>query len=333
VRDLKYWPLSTDIQRMSEGVRGTAPDQIADASGPADQSLSPLHDAELRGQWEQTFVSTTRGITITNPVSGIIESTNPAFAAMHGGTVDDFVGQPAINPLSHEAQSQLGNVLALLNRDGHITMTSEHARLDGTTFPVAFEAITTRSLAGDVLYRIAWYEDLTEQRVAEAARREAHEMFEAAFADAPNGVALIGLDSRFLRVNSALCEMLGRPPEDLVGSEAITFFHPDDREAVQVTASVGVAPLDSHTTSDEEALEQADTAMYRDKAAHGLGSSARREHRRVSGSAQNGEHAAVRSELETLPASSETEASEHDRTIRGQERPTVPRGPERETLS
>jgi diguanylate cyclase (GGDEF)-like protein/PAS domain S-box-containing protein len=233
VRDLKYWRLSTDIQRMSEGVRGAVPDQVADASSPPGPSLSPLHDAELRAQWEQTFVSTTRGITITNPISGIIESTNPAFAAMHGGTVEDFVGQPAINALSPEAQLQLGDVLQQLNRDGHITMVSEHARLDGTAFPVAFEAITTRSLAGDVLYRIAWYEDLTEQRVAETARREAHEMFEAAFADAPNGVALIGLDSRFLRVNLALCEMLGRTPEELVGAEAMRFSHPDDQEAAR----------------------------------------------------------------------------------------------------
>jgi GGDEF domain-containing protein len=38
-----------------------------------------------------------------------------------------------------------------------------------------------------------------------------------------------------------------------------------------VTASVGVAPLDEHTARDEEALEQADTAMYRDKAARGHG--------------------------------------------------------------
>jgi len=197
------------------------------------ESLSQLHNAELRGQWEQTFVSTMRGITIVDPATGIIESTNPAFAAMHGGAVEDFIGKPAVNALTPEARAQLGAVLDTLNRDGHITMVSEHARLDGSTFPVAFEAITTRSLAGDALYRIAWYEDLTERHAAEAARGEAHEMFEAAFADAPNGVALIGRDSRFLRVNSALCAMFGRSEAELVGSETVTFSHPDDREATR----------------------------------------------------------------------------------------------------
>jgi PAS domain S-box-containing protein len=31
-------------------------------------------------------------------------------------------------------------------------------------------------------------------------------------------VALIGLDGRFLRVNPALCELLGRGEDELVGS-------------------------------------------------------------------------------------------------------------------
>ena len=92
---LKYWRSLTDIQSMSEAV-------------PVGESLSQLHNAELRGQWEQTFVSTTRGITIVDPVTGIIESTNPAFAAMHGGTVEDFIGQPAVDTLTPEAKAQLG---------------------------------------------------------------------------------------------------------------------------------------------------------------------------------------------------------------------------------
>ena len=53
-------------------------------------------------------------------------------------------------------------------------------------------------------------------------------MFEAAFAHAPNGVAMIGLDGRFLRVNEALCAMLGRPEAELVGHPTIEVCHPDD---------------------------------------------------------------------------------------------------------
>ncbi len=53
-------------------------------------------------------------------------------------------------------------------------------------------------------------------------------MFESAFELAPTGVALIGMDGRFMRVNLALCQLLGRRAEELVGSTSAPFTHPDD---------------------------------------------------------------------------------------------------------
>jgi len=44
------------------------------------------------------------------------------------------------------------------------------------------------------------------------------------------GVALVGLDGRRLRVNRALCEMLGYSEEVLLGKDYAEAIHPDDRE-------------------------------------------------------------------------------------------------------
>ena len=62
-----------------------------------------------------------------------------------------------------------------------------------------------------------------------AALKEA-EITETAFSDAPGGVALIGMDGRFLRVNESLCEILGRSAGELIGSTSTAFTHPDDLE-------------------------------------------------------------------------------------------------------
>jgi diguanylate cyclase (GGDEF)-like protein/PAS domain S-box-containing protein len=67
----------------------------------------------------------------------------------------------------------------------------------------------------------------------ETEDRDAAELFETAFSEAPTGVAVIGLDGRFVRVNSALCDMLGRSEDDLIGSTSARFTHPDD---LQTTA-------------------------------------------------------------------------------------------------
>ena len=52
--------------------------------------------------------------------------------------------------------------------------------------------------------------------------------YEQAFARAPIGMALIGLDSRFCDVNDAFCAIAGRTREELIGQPFGLVTHPDD---------------------------------------------------------------------------------------------------------
>ena len=188
---------------------------------------------ELRRVWEQAFGWSTRGIVVVDATTGVIHSVNPAFAAMHGGVVADFVGQTGTFVLAPGAQAELPELIKRLGHEGQLWITHDHARLDGSVFPAETEVITTVDRDGRPLYRMSWCEDLTQQRAAEAAHRKTGAMFEAAFAYAPNGVAMIGLDGRFLRVNEALCAMLGRREAELVGHPTIEVCHPDDLDATE----------------------------------------------------------------------------------------------------
>jgi two-component system, OmpR family, phosphate regulon sensor histidine kinase PhoR len=49
-----------------------------------------------------------------------------------------------------------------------------------------------------------------------------------AFARAPIGMAMIGLDARFREVNDAFCRITGRDREDLIGASFESITHPDD---------------------------------------------------------------------------------------------------------
>ena len=70
--------------------------------------------------------------------------------------------------------------------------------------------------------------DVTERTETEEALKKSEESFREAFENAPVGVALVGLDNRYLRVNRALCEMLGYSKEELLtkGSFEVT-YHED----------------------------------------------------------------------------------------------------------
>ena len=78
---------------------------------------------------------------------------------------------------------------------------------------------------------LAIIRDITERKQTEEALKESEERFRTAFEDAPIGVALIGLNGRYLRVNRALCEMVGYSEEELLEKTALDLTHPDDLRA------------------------------------------------------------------------------------------------------
>jgi PAS domain S-box-containing protein len=49
-----------------------------------------------------------------------------------------------------------------------------------------------------------------------------------AFDRSPNGMSVMALDGRWLRINDAYCRLLGYQPDELVGALASDFTHPDD---------------------------------------------------------------------------------------------------------
>ncbi len=74
--------------------------------------------------------------------------------------------------------------------------------------------------------------DVTEQRAAEVERLEAVSMFRQGFDTAPIGMVLTDPDSgRYARVNDAMCALLDRPREQLIGASLDSVIHPDDRPA------------------------------------------------------------------------------------------------------
>ncbi|MFO7960115.1 MAG: PAS domain S-box protein [Nitriliruptoraceae bacterium] len=73
--------------------------------------------------------------------------------------------------------------------------------------------------------------DVTDERRRSLAQAESEERFRVAMADAPIGMAIVGLDQQLLEVNSALCELLGRTEEELLQLTTLDVMHPDDVDA------------------------------------------------------------------------------------------------------
>ena len=70
--------------------------------------------------------------------------------------------------------------------------------------------------------------DVTTRTEEERARDTATRRLRTTLRHAPIGMALIGLDGRALEVNDALCSILQRSREDLLGTSIAEVTHPDD---------------------------------------------------------------------------------------------------------
>ncbi|MBI3784353.1 MAG: PAS domain S-box protein [Deltaproteobacteria bacterium] len=73
--------------------------------------------------------------------------------------------------------------------------------------------------------------DVTERRRVEESLRESEERFSSAFEFAAIGKALVAPDGRWLKVNRALCELVGYREEELLQKTFQDITHPDDLEA------------------------------------------------------------------------------------------------------
>src|SRR5581483_11140378 len=71
-----------------------------------------------------------------------------------------------------------------------------------------------------------------ELRAADDLRlRESEERFRLAFENAPIGMALVGPDGRFLKVNRQLCQLVGQNTERLLAMTFQDITHPEDLDA------------------------------------------------------------------------------------------------------
>jgi PAS domain S-box-containing protein len=115
-----------------------------------------------------------------------------------------------------------------------IPPTRRHRKKDGTLIDV--EVIAHHTSFGEWNARLAVLTDVTERRRSEEALRRSRESFQLLFEEAPIGMAMIGSDFAFAKVNRALCDLLGYSKEELSELSFDRFIDPADMEAHLVAA-------------------------------------------------------------------------------------------------
>src|SRR5262245_57629434 len=100
-------------------------------------------------------------------------------------------------------------------------------RKDGSILWVRERAQGITDEKGQILILVVC-EDITERRLTEECVRESEERWRALFEHAGVGIAQMGLNGQFIRVNPRFCETLGYSSKTLLRHTFQEFTHPED---------------------------------------------------------------------------------------------------------
>jgi PAS domain S-box-containing protein len=128
-------------------------------------------------KWVQVFQRAGWGVAVGSADGSTLEMINPAYARMHGYTVEELTGQPIVEAYAPESRDELRLRIRLANERGRTMFEARHVRKDGSTFPVLVDISTVRDESGQVLHRVVYTEDITdlkslESRIVEVSERE-----------------------------------------------------------------------------------------------------------------------------------------------------------------
>ncbi len=183
---------------------------------------------------------------ISSSVDGIVTTFNATAERWFGYAAADIIGKPApadwydaeeLRAREYAVSAEVGHPVA-----GVFETLSARARLgqreedewtvirkDGSRF-AAWRSVTAQiDAAGAVVGYLSVITDITERKEQEAEIRLGEERFRRAFDDAPIGMALVSPAGRWLKVNRALCSILGYSSAELLRKDVQSFTHRNDR--------------------------------------------------------------------------------------------------------
>jgi PAS domain S-box-containing protein len=170
------------------------------------------------------------GIVVIRASDEMIVFTNAPFDQMFGYRSGELLGKHVaiVNAPTNESPEEIARtIIEELQGDGRWQGEVCNRRKDGTPFWCHISVSTfTHAEFGTVW--ISVNRDITERRRVNEELRESERRFSTAFEHAPVAMALVTLDGHFLRVNLAMCRMLGYGREEMLAMRPWDLTQPED---------------------------------------------------------------------------------------------------------
>ena len=186
----------------------------------------PSRESETSHNWAEVFAHAPWGIRIGSADGRTVEAVNPAFARMHGYSVDEMRRMPVETLYPPELRGSVAGHWERARNEGHHDFESWHVRKDGSRFPVFVQFTAIKDAAGQVVAQAVNVLDLTDRHVAEVARAASDERYRVIADAASDAIITIDTESRILVVNRAVERIFGYRPDELI-NQSLTILMPE----------------------------------------------------------------------------------------------------------
>lgn len=213
--------------------------------------ITAIRENQLQLQrWEQIFRHAGWGVAVVEPGTDRLLAVNQAFASMHGYTVEELVGRPLLATLAPDAVDTFPPDSTPLAVD-HREYESVHVRKDGSRFTCLTEISTFRDETGQVVYRAANFQDITERKRYEAELRAAIAIRDEFLSIASHELQtpLTALTLQLDALESAVCASTSHLNAEKIARRVEMAARQTDRLSALVTSLLSVSRITSGTFS------------------------------------------------------------------------------------
>jgi PAS domain S-box-containing protein len=194
-----------------------------------DISAQKVIEEEVRrksGELEDFFENSAVGLHIVSG-EGIVLRANKAELDLLGYTAEEYVGRHIAE--FHADAPVLGAILQKLSSGEKLDKYPARLRAKDGSIKHVLITSNSRFDDGKFINTRCFTLDVTSLHETERARRESEERLAATYEAATVGIAEADETGRLLRVNDAICKMLGHTREQLLGMNFVDYTHEDDR--------------------------------------------------------------------------------------------------------
>ncbi|MEO8090586.1 MAG: PAS domain S-box protein [Gemmatimonadales bacterium] len=177
-------------------------------------------------KWGEIFAHASLGIRIGSADGRTLEAVNPAFAQMHGYSVEEMRLMPVEALYPVELRDSLPEVWERVSKEGQHAFESWHIRKDGSRLPVLVQFTAIKNPAGRVVAQAVYVQDISKRHRAEVGQAASDERYQVIADAASDALITIDTNSRIHLANRAVERIFGHRPDELIG-QPLTILMPE----------------------------------------------------------------------------------------------------------